>query len=385
MAYRCDTSIIAEVQRTPAGGYRVPATIARSCVLSYPWGKEYVPQSTLDASVGQLAGLPVSLGHPPERMVDAKNYSKRNIGHVDSGASVDDKGQHVAIYVQRHDAIEAVESGSHRQVSAGYDTKLDKTPGVAPDGERYDAIQTGRTYNHIAIVKRARGGSELAIRLDEHGDMIEDDPSSDGMEIFGMKRKVRIDGVDHEVEAPESFFQALDVAEGTRAGELKTAVSRADTAEGELVAVNGKLTEATTRLDEAIDPARLDERVKERTEIETKARAVLGAEVDFAGKTDREVMEATIRTDEKEDFSKSTDDFIKGMFLGRTKNAKPARREDSLDRVRKAALITRQASGVGRNDSDLSVVEAARQRRLQEDSKGYKLPLAVSTQRGGAR
>jgi len=252
----------------------------------------------------------------------------------------------------------------------GYDAELDPTPGVAPSGERYDAIQTARTYNHIALVQQARGGSTLALRLDDAGDATFEEPAGAGGS-GDMKRKIRIDGVEYEIEAPESFFQAHGIAETRRADELKAERARADVAEGERDALTGERDQLKARLDDATDPARLDERVKARSELEAAARKVLGDKADLAGKTDRQVMEMSIRTDEKEDLSARSDDYSRGAFEARCAAPAP-RREDGLDRARRAVAGPRQ-------DDRPSPLQAAISRLRQDQAEAATRPL------GGAR
>ena len=333
MAWRCDTQDLPSVQRTPAGGLKVEAVVARSTVLEYPWGREYVPPSVMQASLGQLAGLPVTSRHPTSKRVDSRNWSRVAVGHAGEDPRIDDDAQVVTVYIQRADAVGDVETRKLTQLSMGYDVDIDPTPGTAPDGRRYDSVQTARTYNHIALVGIARGGSTLALRLDEAGDAVIDEPAGAGRSNT-MKSKVRIDGVDYEVESVDSYFQALDQAEARRAEEARALKARADSAEGERDTLRSQLAEEKARADAASDPARIDERVKARAELESRARVVLGAKAELAGKTDREVMEAVVRSDEKEDLSGRSDDYLFGAFEART--AVPAKpRNDSLDRVRR--------------------------------------------------
>uniref|UniRef100_A0A6M3J6R9 DUF2213 domain-containing protein n=1 Tax=viral metagenome TaxID=1070528 RepID=A0A6M3J6R9_9ZZZZ len=367
MALRLDAvGSLGRAERTPAGGLRVPAVVAREGVLTYPWGREYVPPATLEASLAQLNGLPVTLTHPSERRVDSQNWRRTSAGHAGEDARMDGDTQGVTLYVQRDDAVAAVEKGTHRQLSMGYDTDLDPTPGVSPSGERYDAVQIARTYNHIALVRQARGGSSLAIRLDDAGDAVFDEPAGAGKGST-MKRKIRIDGVDYEVEAPESFFQALDLADGRRADELKAATACADSTAGERDALKGQLDETKKRLDDATDPARLDERVKARAELEASARKVLGSKTDFSGKTDRQIMEATIRTDAAQDLSARSDDYIRGAFEARVSAPDPVR-EDGLDRVHRTVTAPRQ-------DDRPSPLRAAIVRLRQDQAEAATRPI----------
>lgn len=370
MVLRYDSASLGNVERTPAGGLRAPATVARAGVLEYPWGREYVPASTLEASLSQLRGLPVTLDHPPERRVDSGNWSLRAAGHAGDDPSLDGESQEIHIYVQRADAVDAVERGTHRQLSMGYDVELDATPGETPTGERYDSVQIARTYNHIALVRQARGGSTLAVRLDAAGDAIIDDPADAGRRS-GMKKTIRLDGVDHEVEASETTHQILAMALRRADEDLEAVKVRADAAEKERDTLKGERDQLAAKLTEATDPTRLDARVKARQDLEQKARAILGAETDFAGQADRQVMEAALRHDNaKADFAGETEDYVRGAFEIRARLA-TANRADGADRARVGAMIGQRQAPAPRRSP---LVDAVRQLR-QDQHEAATRPL----------
>lgn len=187
-----------------------------------------------------------------------------------------------------------------------------------------------------------------------------------------MRKRIRLDGIDHEVEAPESYFQALDQADQRRAGELTAEKARADAATGERDQLKAQLAAEKARADAAESPARLDERVKARTELEARARKVLGDKAELSGKTDRQVMELAIRADAAEDLSKLSDDYVRGAFNARTSMPGP-HREDSLDGLR------RTLGGQRPEEERPSPLTAAIQRLRQDQAEAASRPL------GGAR
>ena len=100
---------------------------------------------------------------------------------------------------------------------------------------------------------------------------------------------------------------------------------------------------------------------------------MLGADADLTGKTDREVMELAVRTDDAEDLSSRSDDYIRGAFEIRTATA-AAPREDGLDRVRRAV------TGPGdREEPRTSPLQAAISRLRQDQAE------AATRQIGGDR
>ena len=164
---RFDTSPL-QATRTAAGALRGDARFTRTGVLTYrnADGSERRelrhPDEVFRAdSLATLALVPITLDHPVEPVTSA-NAKKYAIGAV--GDSVKRDGSFVRAPYAIHDdaAIAEIESGAKREISCGYDCDLDMTPGVY-NGERYDGIQRNIVYNHAAILKRGRAGSEVRI------------------------------------------------------------------------------------------------------------------------------------------------------------------------------------------------------------------------------
>jgi hypothetical protein len=108
-----------------------------------------------------FAHRPVTLGHPSES-VTSRNWDGIAKGWSDGEVARDGDFVRVSMLLADALTIKEVEDGT-RELSMGYDCQLDFTAGVSPSGEAYDAIQRGIRSNHIAVVKRARGGPELRL------------------------------------------------------------------------------------------------------------------------------------------------------------------------------------------------------------------------------
>ncbi|MEQ9073057.1 MAG: DUF2213 domain-containing protein [Sandaracinaceae bacterium] len=169
-------SKLAKVVRTPAGGVRLAAVIARAGVLTYEDGtRELVTPDELARadSLASLRDAPVTVGHPPAEfyggssMVTPESYRELTVGHVSGEPRV--VGDHVVaeIVVMDATAIARIDAGELVEISAGYGLRLEEAPGVFR-GERYDAIQRNRTYNHIALLPAGSGraGPTVRLRLD---------------------------------------------------------------------------------------------------------------------------------------------------------------------------------------------------------------------------
>lgn len=128
--------------------------------------RELVEASTLEESAAGLARQVLTLEHP-RNDVDNTNWSELAVGDTDKDVVIEDNGyQRVTMAVRRRDAQQEVLNGKTRELSPGYKATIDKTPGEHPEYGRYDAKQIKRVYNHLAIVREARGGHSIAIRTD---------------------------------------------------------------------------------------------------------------------------------------------------------------------------------------------------------------------------
>jgi hypothetical protein len=174
----CDRSgsALGKAKRTPGGGYRVPAVVARVGVLEYPNPdgsvlREYTPASVLRAAADGLADAPVTNLHPPVHatpqgpLVTADNASTYRRGFVAGPVAFDGNLLTADLVIDSADLIQAIEGG-RREVSLGYLRELDFTPGLTPDGAPYDAIRVKITANHVAIVDTARAGRQARLVLD---------------------------------------------------------------------------------------------------------------------------------------------------------------------------------------------------------------------------
>lgn len=130
-------------------------------------------QAVLDtaATIGRAT---MTLHHPKDGFVGPENFQEHAIGDVDGDVRVEEFGAQggfarvrVLTAVRRADALAAIGEGVC-QLSSGYEVDLDETPGVHPVFGRYDARQTGRRINHLALVPEGRSGPGVALRTDSN-------------------------------------------------------------------------------------------------------------------------------------------------------------------------------------------------------------------------
>jgi hypothetical protein len=126
---------------------------------------EYRPDGEVfaDESLASYELRPLTDLHPPRNVTtDTARMLAR--GAVAAGRRHAD-GVHVSGRLAVWDAglikkfVDAFARGDAMQLSAGYELDLDRTPGVAPDGRRYDAVQRNIRINHVAAVPLGRAGT----------------------------------------------------------------------------------------------------------------------------------------------------------------------------------------------------------------------------------
>jgi hypothetical protein len=126
---------------------------------------EYRPDGEVfaDESLASYELRPLTDLHPPRNVTtDTARMLAR--GAVAAGRRHAD-GVHVSGRLAVWDAglikkfVDAFARGDAMQLSAGYELDLDRTPGFAPDGRRYDAVQRNIRINHVAAVPLGRAGT----------------------------------------------------------------------------------------------------------------------------------------------------------------------------------------------------------------------------------
>ncbi|MDR1920269.1 MAG: DUF2213 domain-containing protein, partial [Candidatus Adiutrix sp.] len=105
-------------------------------------------------------GLPLLLGHYPES-AEAPQKEHR-VGSLGTEAAFNAPYLDNALIITDARAIEAVESGHCRQLSASYQFTPVMTPGEF-QGDAYDFIMTDIRGNHVALVEEGRAGPEVAV------------------------------------------------------------------------------------------------------------------------------------------------------------------------------------------------------------------------------
>lgn len=341
--FRIDRGSLRPPTRYPDGRLRADAHLTRVGVFEYrnrdgSIRREYRPPEEVfrDDSLRSFASVPVTDDHPTEK-VTARNAKRYAVGVT--GDVIRQDGDHVAgsVLVLDAETVAKIDAGKV-EISCGYECDLDKTPGVTPEGERYDAVQRNIRGNHVAIVHAGRAGS-ARMRLDAAEQINPDDREDTAMNF------------------EELYKQATAAAAAEKA--------RADKAEGERDAAIKRADEASARAD-AAEKQRNDaaaaefQRGRERDRLERACEGVLrndaGEVVDAEGKeikldamSDRALREAVlVKVGVKPDALKGkSDDYVRARFDSEIERTDTA--AASMASVRQRTETTRNdASGTGK-------------------------------------
>lgn len=268
-------------------------------------------------SMKTYAGKPITLGHPKDG-VSAENWKELAIGTVGSKVMRDGESVVVDFSIMDAASIAAVEAGT-REISMGYSTPVEMKDGTAPDGTAYQAIQTGPIrINHMAVVAKARGGSELRIGDEANNwgaSPITTGPAPQPHRETSMNTKVVVLGDSAvTVELAEAA-----IIETFKTGLLKK-LSDSDTA---LAAkdeeIGGLKAQVKTLTDAAMTPEKLAAAVAARVALEQSVQ-LIDASIECAGVSDADLRKQAVVAKLGDEVTKDASDAeISGMFKALSK------------------------------------------------------------------
>lgn len=161
-------------EKTPEGFLVARAPVTSIGVFTYrnpdgsPRRELRLPEEVFaEASLESLKMKPLTLLHP-DGAVTPDNIGQLQVGSVGSDVTTDSYRVYVSLSATKQDGIDAVENGSARSLSCGYNCDIEWTSGTWM-GMDYDCIQRNIRYNHVALVPHPRAGDGNAIRMDSAG------------------------------------------------------------------------------------------------------------------------------------------------------------------------------------------------------------------------
>ena len=391
--FRYDVAPIEKYELTPEGYLRCWSTIARTGVQMYTDAdgsvrREYRPETEVASpeSLASFAGKAITLEHPPV-LLDSANTKDYQIGFSGTEVVYDNGFVRAVMTITDQDAIERIMRGDAKEVSAGYRVNYEANAGVTDSGENYDGIQKEISGNHIAVVRRGRAGPQVKLHLDR---LDAADPSLiTPIEEPSMTAKVNFDGAEFEVtesvalaitkereDAKMSYEDMKKTYDGmmSEASKMKEEMdamhkemkAKQDSAEGRADA----LAEENTALKADLDSAKqvnVDSLVEERIALIDQARTSLDSAFDFAGKSAREIMEASIKAVRGDvDLSVRSDDYVTAMF---DTLVEAGSRDDSGTKELRQAVAS------------IASPMSAPSSYMERTQNAWKTPLSVSKER----
>lgn len=337
---------------TPEGYLQVDAVIGRTGIQTY-LGDE-IPGFDLDptkqyriyrspdevfkpATLQSFENKPVTNEHPYDAggILDASTTKNRLVGCVHSGVSRDADTMRATMTIYDQNAIDAVNDGK-TGLSCGYRLKIDMTPGVTPDGEKYDGYQKNIIGNHVAIcaIDAARGGRECRI-LDSKKMRSSKMSDANTMQLPDLsdinqlgQLMQRVIGMLSQIQGhlTEKDGESKSLSEDDEKSAMTTASSNDDDGDedpntmstdmskenerlkGEIAAMKSQLNDAMKLRDE------VPQIVSQRTQLIDSAKQIL-QNVDLHSMTDIEIKKAVIKKyDESLALDSKSIDFIDGFY-----------------------------------------------------------------------
>lgn len=263
---------------------------------SMPVVRVYRPadQVFADASLQSFTHAPVTMNHPDEA-VTADNWKDLAVGEVSTAAKKDGEWVHLPLILKDAAAISAVQSGK-RELSAGYTCELVWGDGVTPEGQQFDAMQTNIKINHLAIVDRARAGSQARIGDGASWGAAPFIPDHNPKKETIMTLKtVTVDGI--PVEVTDQGAVVISTLQA-RLADANTKAEKAEAAHtAALAAKDAELAKKDAELDatkgKVLSDADLDKRVQERADLVAVANSI-AKDVQTTGLSDAAIRKAVV-------------------------------------------------------------------------------------------
>jgi hypothetical protein len=314
---------------TDEGYLIVPARIARTGVQDYYAGemglqdrevtdtvRVYRPASEVFSSdsLGSFSSKPVTDNHPPV-LLDAKNTKTYAVGFCEPDIVKDGDYVKAVLHITDSAAIERVKSGKV-ELSNGYTSKIEWTPGVTSSGEAYDAIQTDIRGNHIAIVDAGRCGAACRIADSKPEEITMQTLTIDGVDFdVNDKQREALDKLQAQLAdaQKEASKKEEDEEKAKKDEEEKEEESKKETSDAlkKVDVLQAKLDDALSRIPNS---EMLDQLLENRLDTRDSALKII-PNFDHKGK-DCEAIRAEVVAAKcpTVDTSKVSTDYIRARF-----------------------------------------------------------------------
>lgn len=276
-------------------------------------------------SLHSYAHKPFTNDHPSEP-VNADNWKDFAVGDLGGDVAKDGEFVRVPLVMMDAQAINDYRDGK-RELSLGYTCDFRWEPGTAPNGEQYDAVQSTIRANHLALVKRARGGSSL--RVGDANFTERNEPMTTNTN--GATAVVMCDGVALNVDAVSAAVISAHIKRLEQsAASLQSKIDENDNKTKKDAADHATvLTEKQTALDKsvaevatlkkqiedsAMTPAKIDALVIDRGAVIAGGKKVLGDKLVIDSKSNGEIRRQVVDHVMKDGAKGWSDDAVTASF-----------------------------------------------------------------------
>jgi hypothetical protein len=294
-----------------------------------------------DASLQSFTHAPITVDHPKDS-VTSENWKDLAVGEVSTAAKKDGEWVWLPLILKDAAAIKSVEDGK-RELSAGYSCELDWTAGTTADGAAYDAQQKNIKINHLALVDRARAGSQARIGdgavswgIAPYVDQAEgkESPMADNLQTVVLGDKA-VQVADKDVPIIELFKTSAATDKAKLVSDHAAVVAAKDAAiadaeKAHKAAIAAKDEEIGTlkadlkkAQDAALKPEDIDRLVADRSTLVATIKSI-DSKIEIKG-TDADLRRAAVKAKLGDEMVKDASDAeITGMFKAIAKDVKPA-------------------------------------------------------------
>lgn len=348
---RFDRGVVRKATLTREGFLKADAIVTRTGIFEYRNADGSVrlelrdPKDVFNTdSLESMKMLPITNGHPAEKLVTSENAKVLQVGHTGESINADGSFVVTSLKVTDAKAIADIKSGKRRELSLGYTVDVIAEDGFH-EGKPYTHKQTNIRYNHLAIVDRARAGSDARIHLDANdAQEIETETYSQFIKERDMTdialSNVTLDGIDYKA-APEvsnalkKAFSKIE-AEKTRADGLAVESEKLKAERDDL---KEKLEKAQAiNVDEMVQAG-----IKARLAVLEGVKKIMGDKVDeikVDGISEKEIRKAVLKAKcPAVEIEKKSDVYVEARFDALLEAALA----EPMAKTRQAAAPTQEA------------------------------------------
>ena len=370
-------AIRGEASITDEGYIKANAVVTRTGVFLYknPDGtlrrELRHPDEVLQTdSLETMKMIPVTNGHPSQRLLNADNSKELAIGFTGESITTDNQYILANFLITDAEGVRDVIEHNKKELSLGY--TVDLVPEVGEYfGEPYDFRQTNIKYNHLSLVNSARAGPEARIALDG----MDAEEFEKPKEVKMAKKKFKIRGDEYyfepeNAEGVEKLMEDLRNLEDEKKRveeEIKMIRDKLDKTTAERDSMKDKIGGMQEEIDKKMDASEINRRVAERVKLIDVAHNKLDGETirRLDSMSDMDIKRSIVRAHFRNVvLDGKSEVYVQGRF--------DAVVEDMASMPRSRDVIANPARQVEPSRGDTDDSNAARNRMIDKYTKPKK-------------